>query len=198
MTTDIKPIETVYNGYRFRSRLEARWAVFFDALGIKYEYEPEGFDLGEAGWYLPDFLVKSIDGDTWFYEVKPSLDADDGKLNMLVSKSGHYGAVLTGDPYAYVIELGHWPCPRCMQFTGYIRPSDLAYGCVECEPCDRHTPSGGGHPVENHWGFRIYPHKGSVVFKADDDLRRYKELIKNACIVARSARFEHGEQGACV
>ena len=28
----IKAIETVYNGYRFRSRLEARWAVFFDAL----------------------------------------------------------------------------------------------------------------------------------------------------------------------
>ena len=38
---DIKPIETVYNGYRFRSRLEARWAVFFDAAGIEYEYEPE-------------------------------------------------------------------------------------------------------------------------------------------------------------
>ena len=40
---DIKPIETYYNGYRFRSRLEARWAVFFDALGVPYEYEPEGF-----------------------------------------------------------------------------------------------------------------------------------------------------------
>ena len=28
----IKPIETKYNGYRFRSRLEARWAVFFDMI----------------------------------------------------------------------------------------------------------------------------------------------------------------------
>ena len=55
---DIKPIETVYNGYRFRSRLEARWAVFFDALGVKYEYEPEGFDLGDGLYYLPDFKVK--------------------------------------------------------------------------------------------------------------------------------------------
>ena len=34
--SDIKPIETVYNGYRFRSRLEARWAVFFDEAGIEY------------------------------------------------------------------------------------------------------------------------------------------------------------------
>jgi len=41
----VKAINTEYNGYRFRSRLEARWAVFFDALGIKYRYEVEGFDL---------------------------------------------------------------------------------------------------------------------------------------------------------
>ena len=40
-----KAIETIYNGFRFRSRLEARWAVFFDNLSVKYRYEPEGFDL---------------------------------------------------------------------------------------------------------------------------------------------------------
>ena len=54
---EIKPIETHYKGYRFRSRLEARWAVFFDALGIEWEYEKEGYDLGELGWYLPDFWL---------------------------------------------------------------------------------------------------------------------------------------------
>jgi len=53
----IKAIETMYNGYRFRSRLEARWAVFFDELSIKYEYEKEGYDLGELGYYLPDFWL---------------------------------------------------------------------------------------------------------------------------------------------
>ena len=41
----LKAIETFYNGYRFRSRLEARWAVFFDSAGIEYVYEPEGFKL---------------------------------------------------------------------------------------------------------------------------------------------------------
>ena len=56
--TDIKPIETVYNGYRFRSRLEARWAVFFDALEVEYEYEPEGFLLPSGNKYLPDFRIK--------------------------------------------------------------------------------------------------------------------------------------------
>jgi hypothetical protein len=38
----IAAIQTHYNGYHFRSRLEARWAVFFDECGIRYQYEPEG------------------------------------------------------------------------------------------------------------------------------------------------------------
>ncbi len=59
-TRFIKPIETYYKGYRFRSRLEARYAVFFDALGTPYEYEKEGYDLGDAGWYLPDFWLPSV------------------------------------------------------------------------------------------------------------------------------------------
>lgn len=54
----IQPIETKYKGYRFRSRLEARWAVFFDALGVEYEYEPEGFKLPNGKVYLPDFRLK--------------------------------------------------------------------------------------------------------------------------------------------
>jgi hypothetical protein len=57
---EIKAIETVYKGYRFRSRLEARWAVFFDACGVKWEYEPEGYDLGNGLCYLPDFLLHNV------------------------------------------------------------------------------------------------------------------------------------------
>jgi len=65
----IKAIETKYKGYRFRSRLEARWAVFFDALGVPYSYEMEGYDLSpEAGWYLPDFWLPT---ENSFVEIKP-------------------------------------------------------------------------------------------------------------------------------
>lgn len=71
----LKAIETKYKGYRFRSRLEARWAVFFDALGVAWEYEKEGYNLGAAGWYLPDFWIKadtSPGSDYWVWaEVKP-------------------------------------------------------------------------------------------------------------------------------
>lgn len=57
MIGEIKAIETRYNGYLFRSRLEARWAYAWDLLGMKYEYEKEGFDLGDDGYYLPDFWL---------------------------------------------------------------------------------------------------------------------------------------------
>lgn len=56
----MKAIETSYDGYLFRSRLEARWAVFFNKLGIKYEYEKEGYFLGNGVKYLPDFWLPEI------------------------------------------------------------------------------------------------------------------------------------------
>lgn len=54
----MKAIETRYKGYRFRSRLEARFAILFDCMGMDWDYEPEGFDLPENGLYLPDFFVR--------------------------------------------------------------------------------------------------------------------------------------------
>lgn len=62
----IKPIQTKYRGHHFRSRLEARWAVFFDAANMRWKYEPEGFDV-EGVWYLPDFFLPDLD---CYFEVK--------------------------------------------------------------------------------------------------------------------------------
>lgn len=56
----IKAIETKYGGYRFRSRKEARFAVMFDALGWHWEFEPEGFRLGDDIYYLPDFFIHDL------------------------------------------------------------------------------------------------------------------------------------------
>lgn len=55
--TNVLPIPTVYNGYRFRSRTEARWAVFLDMLSIRWEYEAEGYQFGNGVRYLPDFWL---------------------------------------------------------------------------------------------------------------------------------------------
>lgn len=68
----ITPIETIYKGRRFRSRLEARWAIFFDAIDIGWEYETEGFQIGNTK-YLTDFKLLSF-GSTkvdLFVEIKP-------------------------------------------------------------------------------------------------------------------------------
>ena len=71
----MKAIQTRYKGYHFRSRLEARWAVFFDALGYRWEYEPEGYKFPDGAHYLPDFKISGVDsnGDSFlfFFEVKP-------------------------------------------------------------------------------------------------------------------------------
>jgi len=62
----VTAIETRYAGCRFRSRLEARWAVFFDTLGVAWQYEPQGFVVDDRA-YLPDFLLTEC--GTWV-EVK--------------------------------------------------------------------------------------------------------------------------------
>jgi len=46
-----------YRGVQMRSRLEGKWAVFFDALGIPWEYEPKRFYLSGDRSYLPDFRL---------------------------------------------------------------------------------------------------------------------------------------------
>lgn len=103
----LKAIETVYNGYRFRSRLEARWAVFFDEMGIAYKYEPEGYDLGNGNWYLPDFwLPHSLpafakDGWGFWAEIKPAQASQDelNKMLELVRQSKHNGLIFQGNPW---------------------------------------------------------------------------------------------------
>ncbi len=73
MSRPVKAIETRYKGYRFRSRLEARWAVFFDTLELPWEYEKEGYHL-DSGLYLPDFWLPSL--EAWL-EVKPVAPTDE-------------------------------------------------------------------------------------------------------------------------
>lgn len=51
------PKPTWYNNYFFRSKLEAKWAVFFDLMKIKWTYEPEPFVCDNGMQYTPDFLL---------------------------------------------------------------------------------------------------------------------------------------------
>jgi hypothetical protein len=66
----IASIPTTYSGVNFRSRLEARYAAFFNLVGWEWEYEP----LDLKGW-IPDFQVKfacdRCSGHCLLAEVKP-------------------------------------------------------------------------------------------------------------------------------
>jgi hypothetical protein len=61
---NIKAIETKLMGFTFRSRLEARWAAFFELCGWQWDYEPTDFN----GW-IPDFAIYGR--NPIYVEVKP-------------------------------------------------------------------------------------------------------------------------------
>ena len=146
---DIKPIDTHYNGHLFRSRLEARWAVFFDALGIKYRYEPEGYRLPNGMAYLPDFFLPEINGGI-FAEVKGKIDdASLEKIAQLAAWTEKPVAVLENIPNPgdsadisvyydeHSMDMGHefCQCPKCGK-TGLQFEARAARNC-DCTDNDR-------------------------------------------------------------
>lgn len=100
-----KAIETRYAGCRFRSRLEARWAVFFDAMGFEWEYEPEGFELS-TGRYLPDFRLRIHQNDypQWF-EVKADGFGSDDRHRVLAVETATPVIIAKGMPRGYVDQM---------------------------------------------------------------------------------------------
>lgn len=59
-------IATTYQGIRFRSRLEAKWAAWFDAVSWPWVYEPV-----DLQGYIPDFVLMFPAGSI-AVEVKPA------------------------------------------------------------------------------------------------------------------------------
>lgn len=112
---EIKAIETNYKGYKFRSRLEARWAVFFDAAKVAWEYEPEGYVLSDGRKYLPDFYLPKED---LYVEVKGVLPNDNvwEKLEKFSTEKNTpimlvCGILSQGSVDIYIPKVGDWvPC----------------------------------------------------------------------------------------
>lgn len=93
-------IQTIYRGIEYRSRLEARWAAFFDGIGWQHTYEP--FD---GAGYIPDFLIHGE--RPLLIEIKPAQ-----------SPADYYGAVrkttvgVSGRWHGDILILGVDPFPR--------------------------------------------------------------------------------------
>jgi hypothetical protein len=105
---ELKPIETWYDGHRFRSRTEARWAVFFKAAGIRYEYEKEGYAL-PSGCYLPDFFLPDL---RFWFEVKGAepTPLEIALILELRMATGNKGLLAVGSPSPedQIIYPGRW------------------------------------------------------------------------------------------
>jgi hypothetical protein len=181
----LKAIETYYNGYRFRSRLEARWAVFFDAMHVKYQYELEGYDLGTAGYYLPDFYLSDY---RIFVEVKPLYNITDqerlkaselskqSNLPVLIvfncSEKQTHLLFFKGDKWSVCLMA----CTKC-NALGFLNleTAQCLYPCGSCEnECDKNF---------------IKP-----LHKLDSySFSEQHQKLLSSTLAAQQARFEHGE-----
>lgn len=100
----IKAIPTTYAGTNFRSRLEARWAAYFDIIGVSWDYEP--IDLG--GW-CPDFVL-NIKAGNIYAEVKPvDLEKDD-VYGLRLPKHPSFKKAEAHWRNVWVLKLGNGPC----------------------------------------------------------------------------------------
>jgi hypothetical protein len=88
-----KAIPTLYKGVQYRSRLEAKWAAFFDIIGWGFAYEP--FDL--EGWW-PDFKIVTNVGSSFLVEVKP-ISLMDIQLRLKLARATDYaeGILIVGE-----------------------------------------------------------------------------------------------------
>lgn len=182
---NIKPIETRYAGYRFRSRLEARWAVFFDAMRVQWKYEPEGYVLPCGTPYLPDFFVQlPIKPQGWGYwievkAVRPT-DREISMFHSLCAATRHKGFMLYGLPGENGPLIGspdrvYDSVDRSIEFANDSGlPDAKDYWIKECS---RDLPF---FPAV--WGI-------GIASRAHRDAE-----YEAAAQAAKSARFEHGEK----
>jgi len=204
----IQAIETRYKGYRFRSRLEARWAVFFDALGVEWRYETEGFDLGDGLWYLPDFLLP--EQQCWIeIKGKPPTDREllMAKKFCLGSEEGEVH-VFVGDPYSCFVEYDPYE-GSYISFTTAAHESALQlyrevlekHGDTYAQRylvdySDRSADEKDEYGIvdtwpEGGWVFTNFSTEEGIFLMPDVDF--VIPEVERAALLAREARFEHGE-----
>lgn len=177
---DIKPIETLYKGHRFRSRLEARWAVFFDSLGIPWIYEPEGVRLKDGSTYLPDFFLPDC---KQFFEVKGVLSKKDFSKIEGLTALGY--SVTTGFDDGKFISCDNWG----KNLYAIAGPAETHLLC-RCRYCQKYwfMAANGSYVCQCCGEYDGDGHFCTVMEWCD----RFSDT--KLWDVARQARFEHGEQ----
>lgn len=197
MNEKIKAIPTFYKGYHFRSRLEAKWACFFDAVGISWLYEPEGFEL-PSGRYLPDFWLPDL--GMWV-EVKGRLpepkygsdggDRDLARMRDLVCQHGSSALMVGGDPDIPGWWMGGEVGDASSGMSAFRTASFFMHKQEGPTVCIHEARYGDYNNQIDHCGNR------SPVSFCDplQELNDHKLMVLGIAKF-RSARFEFGQSGA--
>jgi hypothetical protein len=170
----IQSITTTYAGTKFRSRAEARWAIFFDAIGLNWQYEFDGFVV-RAGAYLPDFWLPEI---KMFFEVKGVEPTDEERAKCVqLAQASEYDMLLAiGNPEERFQIL--WFDRDGQREALYVWARDYHSAC-------------GFWLVAEDTGNWIGPDKTKgVITRAGPML---SGALEHAYEAARSARFERGQ-----
>lgn len=190
----MKPIETRYKGYRFRSRLEARWAVFFDAMGIHWEFEPEGYRDAHGRCYLPDFKLAG----NRYVEIKPNYHGEpfDETLATLRAARQKWNGFLAANPRFELMVFFGPPVPQDAGIPGNVFLSGGGVQLVrllECRRC-----SAAAWVDHGLIGERDTTEPIGYELRCGCEADRWPvwgDRIRDAVNASRSARFEHGESG---
>lgn len=223
MTEHFKAIETLYAGCRFRSRLEARWAVFFDTLGIEWVYEKEGYRLEplppdvpcsccpreqctcreHLGGYLPDFWLPSI--STWFEVKGEKPDEETGRrlwrFSQLIDQRLIVAIGSIPDPATFDTG-GH---PQGGAFDMWLNAGqDYHYAWCACPWCGKYgiefdarsarICGWKSHGISEAEAWEVVKGRPGC-WRTDDKCYTGDDPgILKGYATARSARFEHGEK----
>lgn len=163
----IKAIETRYQGFLMRSRLEARWAVWLTNIGAKWEYESQGYDISGT-WYLPDFWISSFQ---MFMEIK-SIEVKEREIDLCAQLSFVRPVLLvSGSPW-----------PREYTVSMFSKGELIIRGMFA--------------EVKSEIKGKEQLALGVALNKQGYGLMKLKRpVLARALEKARSARFEHGEKG---
>lgn len=109
------------------------WAAYFSFLRAPFVYEPEGFDLGPSGYYLPDFYLPKIDS---FVEIKPDfiVDGRESPCEALANETEKRVILIFGRPRVW----DHSPCEDGEEnpIAFFKDGMDMPYWPCLCENCN--------------------------------------------------------------
>ncbi|MFD8471913.1 hypothetical protein ACFV2E_07615 [Streptomyces globisporus] len=188
--------DTPYAGHQFRTRLEARWAVFFDTLQVRWQYEPQAFDLAplpdntlHLGTYLPTFWLPAQ--KAWFAVTRDE-PADEGWQRFF-----RFAELL--DQRAF-LAVGELPDPRTIEESGHPYEGDFEihtmgdhhYAWTICRWCDFADLAFDARSARTLCGCHRtkYPDSLAPCCNGDKCCRGDLPEILAAYSTARSARFE--------